>query len=132
MRQRLSLALALGMVMLMSATAAAHGRAFVRGRVGVFAHPITVARPMVGVSPGFVTVSPFRNVPQAAFVIAPPGAIRRGTPVIVHNASSMFFPQTVLVSPPLQGTFPLRVTVPSRSVVPRVIMVVTPGSTRKR
>jgi hypothetical protein len=120
---RLRLSLALWMVMLVTASAAAHGRVFVSTGGGVPAHRITVALPAVVVSPGFVTVSGVHAVPHAALVITPQRAIQPGRPVIVTHRSATFFPQTVLVSPPVQGAVPLRVTVSPRGVVPKVIMV---------
>ena len=132
MRLRLPLALALWMVMLVTASAAAHGRVFVSAGVGAPRHRITVAPPAVVVSPGFVTVSAFHGRPQAAIVITPHRAIRPGTPVIVTRPSATFFRQTAVVSPPVQGAFPLHVTVPPRGIGPKVIIVVPTGSTRQR
>jgi hypothetical protein len=129
---RLRLPLTLWMVMLVTASAAAHGRVFVSAGGGAPTHRITVAPSAVVVSPGFVTVSAFHGLPQAALVITPHRAIRPGTPVIVTRPSATFFRQTVLVSPPVQRAFPLHVTVPPRAIGPKVIVVVPPGSTRQR
>jgi hypothetical protein len=132
MRLRLPLAIALWMVMLVTASAAAHGRVFVSAGGGSPTHRITVAPPAVLVSPGVVTVSGFHGVPHTALVITPQHAIRSGRPVIVTRPSATCFPQTILVSPPVQGAFPLRVTVPPTGIGPKVIMVVPTGSTRQR
>ena len=132
MRLRLPLALALGMVMLVTASAAAHGRVFISTGGGVPVHRITVAPPAVVISPGFVTVLGFHGVPRAGLVITPQRAIRPGIPVLVTRPSATFFPQTSVVSPPVPGTVPHRVTVPPRGVVPKVIMVGPTGSTRQR
>jgi hypothetical protein len=129
---RLSLPLALGVVMLVTASAAAHGRAFVSAGGGAPLHRITVVPSAVGGSPGFVTVSAFHAVPHATLVIIPQRAIRPGIPVIVTRPSAVFFPQTVVVSPPVQGPFPHRGTVPPRGVGPKVILVVPTGVTRQR
>jgi hypothetical protein len=132
MRLSLPLALALWMVLLVTASAAAHGRVFVSAGGGAPAHRITVAPPAVVVSPGFLTISAFHGVPQAAHVITPQRVIRPGTPFIVARPSTTFFPQTVLVSPPVQGALPLHDAVPPRGVVAKVIIVVPTGSTRRR
>jgi hypothetical protein len=129
---RPSVPLALGMVMLMAASAAAHGRAFIGARVGVPVHPITVAPPAVVASPGFVTISSFPIAPRVPLVITPRLAIRPGPLVIVRRPSATFLPQTVFVSPPVQGAFSPRVTGPPRGVVPKVILVGPTGSTRQR
>jgi hypothetical protein len=126
---RLRLPLALGMVMLVTASAAAHGRVFVSAGGGAPAHRITVVPSAVVVAPGFVAVSAFHGVPHAALVITPPRAIRPGIPVIVTRPSATFFRQTIVVSPSVQGAFPLRVTVPPRGTGPKVIVVVPTGST---
>jgi hypothetical protein len=132
MRHALSLALALCVVMLVTTSATAHRRVLVGIRVGVPVHPSKIAPRAVIVSPGFVTVSPFHGIPQAAIVIPPQRAIRPGTQVSVTRPSATFFPHTGFVSPPLQGAFPLRVTVPRRGVGPKVIIEVTTDSTRHR
>jgi hypothetical protein len=132
MRHALSLTIALWVVMLVTTSATAHSRVFVGGRVGVPVHPSKLAPRAVVVSPGFVTVSPFHGIPQAAIVITPPRAIRPGTPLIVTRPSATFFPRTVFVSPPVRGAFPLRVTVPRMGVAPKVIMVETTRSTHQR
>src|SRR5262245_60349408 len=119
---RLSLPLALGVVMLMTASADAHSR-FFGGRFGVPAHRFMVAPSAVVVSPGFLTASAFHSVPRAALVITSQGAINPGIPVIVTRRSTMFFPQTVVVSPLVTDALPLRVTVPPRHVGPKVILV---------
>jgi hypothetical protein len=112
------------MVMLVTASAAAHGRMFVSAGGGVPAHRIEVAPPAVVVSPGFVTVSAFHGLPQAALVITPHRTI-------VTRPSATFFRQTVLVSPPVQRAVPLRVTVPLWAIRPKVIVVGPTGSTRQ-
>jgi hypothetical protein len=127
---RRSLPLAFWVVLLVTASAAAHGRVFFSGGVGAAAHRITVAPSAVVVSPGFVTVSPFHGVPQAAGVITLQSAIRPSIPVIVTSPSATFFPRTFLVSPLVQGALPSHVTVSPRSVVPKVIIVVPTDSTR--
>jgi hypothetical protein len=132
MRLSLPLTLALWMVMLGTASAAAHGRVFVSAGGGAPVHRLTVAPSVVLVSPGFVPVSAFHGGPQAALVIIQPRAFRPGIPVLVTRPSATFFPQTVVVSPPVQGAFPLRVTVPPRGVGPKVIMVGPSGSIRQR
>jgi hypothetical protein len=132
MRLRLPLALALWMVMLVTASAAAHGRVFVSAGVGAPRHRITVAPSAVVISPGVVKVSPFHGRPPAAIVITPHRAIRPGTPVIVTLPSDTFFRQTAVVSPPVQRTFPPHVTVPPRSIGPKVIIVAPTGSTSQR
>jgi hypothetical protein len=129
---RLSLPLALWVVMLVTASVAAHGRVFVSAGVGAPAHRITVVPPAVAVSPGFVTVASFHGVPRVALVIAPQRAIRPGGPVIITRPSATFFPQAAFESARLQGDPPVRVTVPPTGVVPKVIIVVTPGATRQR
>jgi hypothetical protein len=86
----------------------------------------------VVVAPGFVAVSAFHGVPHAALVITPPRAIRPGIPVIVTHPSVAFFPQTVVVSPRVQGALAHRLTVPPRGVGPKVILVGPTGSTRQR
>jgi hypothetical protein len=129
---RLRLPLALGMILLVTASAAAHGRVFVRTGGGMPTHRITVAPSVVVISPGFVTVSGFHVVPHAVIAISPPRGIRPGIPVLVTRPSATFFPWTVVVSPPVQGTVPHRVTVSPRGVVPKVIMVRPTGSTRQR
>jgi hypothetical protein len=129
---RLRVPLALGMIMLMTASAAAHGRVFIGAGVGVPVHPITVAPPTVVASPGFVTISSLPIAPQVPIVITPQTAIRPGPLVIVTRPSATFFPQTVFISPPVQGAFPHRVTGPPRGVVPKVIMVRPIRSTRPR
>jgi hypothetical protein len=118
---RPSVPLALGMIMLMTASAAAHGRVFIGAGVGVPVHPITVAPPTVVAS--FVTISSVPMAPQVPIVITPQTAIRPGPLVIVTRPSAAFFPQTVFISPPVQGAFPHRVTGPPRGVVPKVILV---------
>jgi hypothetical protein len=128
---RLSVPLALGVFMLVTASAAAHGRVFVHAGGGAPAHRITVAPSAVVVSPAFVTVSAFHGVPHAPLVITPPRAIRPGIPVIVTRPSAMFFPRVVVVSPPVPGAFPHRLTVPPRSVGPKVIIVGPSGSIRQ-
>jgi hypothetical protein len=132
MRLSVPVALALWVVMLVTASAAAHGRVFVSAGGGAPAHRITVAPPAVVVSPGFVTVLGFHAVPHAALVITPQHAIRPGIPVIVTHPSATFFPQTVVVPPPVQSAIPHRITVPPRGVVPKVILVGPTGSTRQR
>jgi hypothetical protein len=132
MRLRLPLALALWVVMLATASAAAHGRVFVSTGVGAPRHRITVAPSAVVISPGVVKVSPFHGRPPAAIVITPHRAIRPGIPVIVTRPSATFFRQTVVVSPPVQGALPLRVTVPPRGIGPKVIIVVSTVSTPQR
>jgi hypothetical protein len=129
---RLSLPLAFWVVMLVTASAAAHGRVFVRAGGGAPVHRITVVPSAVVVSPGLVAVSAFHGVPPAALVITPQRAIRPGIPVIVTRPSATFFPQTVVVSPPVSGAFPHRLTVPPRRVGPKVILVVPTASTRQR
>jgi hypothetical protein len=129
---RLSLPLALGVVMLVTASAAAHGRVFVSAGGGAPVHRITVGPSALVVSPGFVTISGFHGVPHAALVITPQRVIRPGTPVLVTRPSATFIPQTVVVSPPVPGALPHRLTVPSRRVGPKVILVVPIGSTRQR
>jgi hypothetical protein len=126
---RLRLSLTLWMVMLATASAAAHGRVFVSAGGGTPAHRITVAPSAVVVSPGFVKVPAFHGFPQAAIVITPHRVIRPGPPVIVTRPSATFFRQTIVVSPSVQGAFPLRVTVPPRGTGPKVIVVVPTGST---
>ena len=132
MRHALSLTIALWVVMLVTTSATAHSRVFVGGRVGVPVHPSKLAPRAVVVSPSVVTVSPFHGIPQAAIVITPQRTIRPGRPVIVTRPSAPFFPRTGFVSPPLQGAFPLRVTVPRTPVGPKVIMVETTRSTHQR
>jgi hypothetical protein len=129
---RLSLPLALWVVMLVTASAAAHGRVFVSVGGGAPAHRITVVPSALVVSPGFVTVSAFHGVPHAALVITPQRVIRPGTPVLVTRPLATFFPQTVVVSPPVPGAFPHRLTVPPRRVGPKMILVGPTGSTRQR
>lgn len=132
MRLSLPLAFALWMVMLGTASAAAHGRVFVSAGGGAAAHRITVAPSAVLVSPGFVPVSAFHGGPHAALVITPQRAIRPGILVIVTRPSATFFPQTVVVSRPVPGAFPLHVTVPPKGVGPKVILVGPTGATRQR
>jgi hypothetical protein len=129
---RLSVPLALGVVMLVTASAAAHGRVFVRAGGGARVHRITMMPSAVVVAPGFVTVSAFHGVPLAPLVITPQRAIRPGIPVIVTRPSATFFPRTVVLSPPMPGAFPLHVTVPPRRVGPKVILVGPTRSTRQR
>jgi hypothetical protein len=129
---RLSLPLALWVVMLVTASAAAHGRVFVNAGGGAPVHRITVVPSAVVVAPGFVAVSAFHGVPHAALVSTPPRVIRPGTPVLVTRPSATFFPQTIVVSPPVPGALPHRLTVPPRRVGPKVILVVPIGSTRQR
>jgi hypothetical protein len=129
---RLSLPLALGVVLLVTASAAAHGRVFVSAGGGAPVHRISVVPSAVVVSPSFVTVSAFHGVPHVALVITPARAVRPGMPVLVTRPSAPFFPQTVVVSPPMPGAFPHRLTVPPRRVGPKVILVVPTGSTRQR
>lgn len=129
---RSPLALALWMVMLVTASAAAHGRVFVGAGVSAPRHRITVAPSAVVISPGVVKVSPFHGRPPAAIVITPHRAIRPGIPVIVTRPSATFFRQTVVVSPPVLGAFPPHVTVPSRVIRPKVIIVEPTGSTPQR
>jgi hypothetical protein len=129
---RLSLPLAFWVVMLVTASAAAHGRVFVTAGGGAPVHRITVVPSAVVVAPGFVTVSGFHGVPHAGLVITPQRAIRLGRPVLVTRPSATFFPQTIVVSPPVPGTIPHRVTVPPGGVVPKMIMVRPTGSTRQR
>jgi hypothetical protein len=129
---RLSVPLALWVVMLVTASAAAHGRVFVSVGGGAPVHRITVVPSAVVVAPGFVAVSAFHGVPHAALVITSPRAIRPGIPVIVTRPSATFFPQTVVLSPPMPGAFPLHASVPPRRVAPKVILVVPTASTRQR
>jgi hypothetical protein len=129
---RLSLPLALWMIMLVTASAAAHGRVFVSAGAGALVHQMTVAPSAVIVSPGFVTVSAFHGGPHATLVITPQRALRPGIPVIVTRPSATFFPQTVVVSPPVQGALPHRVTVPPRGIGPKMINVTPMSSTRLR
>jgi hypothetical protein len=130
MRHALSRALALGVVMLVTTSATAQSRVVVGARVGVPVHSSTMAPRAVVVSPGFVTIPPFHGIPQTAIVTTPQRVIRPGSPVIVTSPSATFLPHTGFVSPPLQGAFPLRVTVPRTGVGPKVIIVETTGSTR--
>jgi hypothetical protein len=129
---RLSLPLAVWVVLLVTASAAAHGRVFVRAGGGAPIHRITVVPSAVVVAPGFVAVSAVHGVPPAALVITPPRAIRPGIPVLVTRPSATFFPRTVVGSPPVPGAFPHRLTVPPRGVGPKVILVGPTGSTRQR
>jgi hypothetical protein len=132
MRHALSLAIALWGVMLVTTSATAHSRVFIGGRVGVPVHPSKLAPRAVVVSPGFVTLSPFHGIPQAAIVITPQRVIRPRIPLIVTRPSATFLPHPGFVSPPLKGAFPLRVTVPRTGVGPKVIIVDTTGSRRHR
>jgi hypothetical protein len=129
---RLSLPLALWVVMLVTTSAAAHGRVFVSASGGAPVHRITVVPSAVVVAPGLVAVSALHGIPPAALVITPHRAIRLGRPVLVTRPSATFFPQTIVVSPPVPGTIPHRVTVPPGGVVPKVIMVRPTASTRQR
>jgi hypothetical protein len=129
---RLSVPLALGVVLLVTASAAAHGGVFVSAGGGAPAHRIRVVPSAVVVSPGLVTVSAFHAVSHATLVSTPQRAIRPGIPLIVTRRSAKFFPRTVVVSPPVRGAFPHHITVPSRGVGPKVIMVGPTGSTRQR
>jgi hypothetical protein len=132
MRLRLPLALALWMVILVTASASAHGRVFIGAGVGAPRHRITVVPSAVVISPGVVKVSPIHGHPPAVSVVTPHRAIRPGTPVIVARPSDTFFGQTVVVSPPVQGTFPPHVTVPRRGIGPKVIIVAPTGSASQR
>jgi|Tabmets5t2r1_1033131.scaffolds.fasta_scaffold175220_1 hypothetical protein len=129
---RLSLPLAFWVVMLVTASAAAHGRVFVSAGGGTPVHRITVVPSAVVVSPGFVAVSAVHSIPPAALLITPQRSIRPGIPVLVTRPSVTFVPRTVIVSPPVPGAFPHRVTVPPRRVGPKVILVGPTGSTRQR